>query len=67
MWDLNLSFNGAGPVCESADFLGKERQLPRPEAGDGLIVHDAGAYCMAMASVYNLQVCTISSATSKSP
>jgi len=50
------TFDVVGPVCESADFLGKERQLPRPEAGDGLIVHDAGAYCMAMASVYNLQL-----------
>lgn len=46
----------AGPVCESADFLGKERELPAPAAGDGLVVHDAGAYCMAMASTYNLQV-----------
>lgn len=46
-----------GPVCESADFLGKERELPTPAAGDGLVVHDAGAYCMAMASTYNLQVC----------
>ncbi len=43
-------------MCESADFLGKERELPAPAAGDGLVVHDAGAYCMAMASTYNLQV-----------
>jgi diaminopimelate decarboxylase len=46
----------AGPVCESADFLGKERKLPTPNAGDGLVVHDAGAYCMAMASTYNLKM-----------
>jgi diaminopimelate decarboxylase len=26
------------------------------EAGDGLVVHDAGAYCMAMASTYNLKM-----------
>lgn len=44
-------------MCESADFLGKERELARPAAGDGLVVHDAGAYCMAMASTYNLQAC----------
>jgi hypothetical protein len=25
-------------------------------AGDGLVVHDAGAYCMAMASTYNLKM-----------
>jgi diaminopimelate decarboxylase len=46
----------AGPVCESADFLGKERVLPVPAPGDGLLVHDAGAYCMAMASTYNLKM-----------
>lgn len=43
-------------MCESADFLGKERDLAEPAAGDGLVVHDAGAYCMAMASTYNLQM-----------
>ena len=32
-----------GPVCESADFLGKQRRLPTPEPGAGLVVHDAGA------------------------
>ena len=45
-----------GPVCESADFLGKERALATPNPGAGLVVHDAGAYCMAMASTYNLQM-----------
>lgn len=50
------TYDIVGPVCESADFLGKERELPEPAAGDGLVVHDAGAYCMAMASTYNLQM-----------
>eukprot|EP00775_Hariotina_reticulata_P008763 gene8763-8942_t len=49
-------FDIVGPVCESADFLGKERNLATPSAGDGLVVHDAGAYCMAMASTYNLKM-----------
>jgi len=49
-------FDIVGPVCESADFLGKERELPTPNKGDGLVVHDAGAYCMAMASTYNLKM-----------
>eukprot|EP00879_Flechtneria_rotunda_P031322 GHRR01034203.1.p1 GENE.GHRR01034203.1~~GHRR01034203.1.p1 ORF type:complete len:202 (+),score=75.67 GHRR01034203.1:377-982(+) len=49
-------FDIVGPVCESADFLGKERKLPTPAAADGLVVHDAGAYCMAMASTYNLKM-----------
>ncbi|KAJ9518081.1 hypothetical protein QJQ45_009983 [Haematococcus lacustris] len=50
------TFDIVGPVCESADFLGKERKLPTPAAGSGLVVHDAGAYCMAMASTYNLKM-----------
>ncbi|KAK9811531.1 hypothetical protein WJX72_005478 [[Myrmecia] bisecta] len=50
------TFDIVGPVCESADFLGKERELATPSAGDGLVVHDAGAYCMSMASTYNLKM-----------
>ena len=49
-------FDVVGPVCESADFLGKERKLPRPSPGAGLVVMDAGAYCMTMASTYNLKM-----------
>lgn len=85
------SFDVVGPVCESADFLGKDRELPTPAKvlsrppiglshlfffffwggccgvagkmiilfclqGAGLVVHDAGAYCMSMASTYNLKM-----------
>ncbi|KAH1030710.1 hypothetical protein J1N35_042884 [Gossypium stocksii] len=50
------TFDVVGPVCESADFLGKERELPTPAKGTGLVVHDAGAYCMSMASTYNLKM-----------
>jgi diaminopimelate decarboxylase len=42
-----------GPVCESGDFLAKDRSLPVLEAGDLLAVHAAGAYGFAMASNYN--------------
>ncbi|WCJ38133.1 Diaminopimelate decarboxylase 1 chloroplastic [Euphorbia peplus] len=49
-------FDVVGPVCESADFLGKDRELPTPSKGAGLVVHDAGAYCMSMASTYNLKM-----------
>ncbi|KAL2651506.1 hypothetical protein R1flu_019634 [Riccia fluitans] len=49
-------FDVVGPVCESADFLGKDRELPTPKDGSWLVVHDAGAYCMAMASTYNLRM-----------
>ncbi|WP_456415470.1 diaminopimelate decarboxylase [Thiolapillus sp.] len=41
-----------GPVCETGDFLGKERQL-RLSPGDLLAVRSAGAYGFVMASNYN--------------
>lgn len=41
-----------GPVCETADFLGRDRRLA-VESGDLLAVMDAGAYGFAMASNYN--------------
>jgi diaminopimelate decarboxylase len=42
-----------GPICESGDFLAKDRTLPRAEEGDLLAVMSAGAYGFAMASNYN--------------
>lgn len=42
-----------GPICESADFLGRERVLPRMEPGELLAVLSAGAYGASMASNYN--------------
>lgn len=42
-----------GPICESGDFLGKDRLLPRPQAGDLLAVMSAGAYGFSMSSNYN--------------
>jgi len=42
-----------GPVCESSDFIARDRKLPRVEEGDLLAVLDAGAYGMALASNYN--------------
>jgi len=42
-----------GPVCESADFLARDRELPAVERGDLLAVRSAGAYGFAMASNYN--------------
>ena len=46
-WDV------VGPVCESGDFLAKDRPLPRLDRGDLLAVFSAGAYGMVMASNYN--------------
>lgn len=45
-WDI------VGPVCETGDFLGKDRALAL-EAGDYLAVRSAGAYGFVMASNYN--------------
>jgi len=42
-----------GPVCESGDFLAKDRTITRPEEGDLLAVMSAGAYGFAMSSTYN--------------
>jgi diaminopimelate decarboxylase len=44
-----------GPICESADFLAKDRMLPEVSRGDVLAVFTAGAYGMTMASTYNTQ------------
>lgn len=46
-WDV------VGPVCESGDFLAKDRALPALDSGDLLAVFSAGAYGMVMASNYN--------------
>jgi diaminopimelate decarboxylase len=46
VWDV------VGPVCESGDWLGRDRSL-RVQAGDVLAVLSAGAYGMTMASNYN--------------
>jgi diaminopimelate decarboxylase len=46
LWDV------VGPVCESGDWLGRDRSLV-VEPGDRLAVLSAGAYAMAMASNYN--------------
>ena len=49
----------AGPLCESGDVFTRDehelldpRPLPRPEVGDLLVLHDAGAYGAAMSSNY---------------
>lgn len=42
-----------GPVCESSDVVGRDRELPRLEVGDLVAIRDAGAYGSAMASNYN--------------
>ncbi|MGZ9897201.1 diaminopimelate decarboxylase [Shewanella gaetbuli] len=46
------SFDIVGPVCETGDFLGKDRQLA-VQAGDLLAVRSSGAYGFVMSSNYN--------------
>lgn len=42
-----------GPVCESGDFLARDRRMREPRPGDLLAVMGAGAYGFAMSSNYN--------------
>jgi diaminopimelate decarboxylase len=45
-----------GPVCESTDFLAKDRSLPQSQQGEYLATMDAGAYGFSMASSYNARL-----------
>jgi diaminopimelate decarboxylase len=47
-----MTMDVVGPVCESGDWLGRDRELA-VAAGDLLAVLSAGAYCMSMSSNYN--------------
>ncbi len=42
-----------GPICESADFFAKDRNMPPVKRGDLLSIFTAGAYGFSMASNYN--------------
>jgi diaminopimelate decarboxylase len=44
-----------GPVCETGDFLARDRNLERVQPGDLLAVRDAGAYGFVMSSNYNMR------------
>ncbi len=48
----NKLFDVVGPVCESADFLGKDRSLNASES-EFLVVEDVGAYGFVLSSNYN--------------
>jgi diaminopimelate decarboxylase len=48
----STTYDVVGPVCESGDWIGRDREL-NVTAGDFLAVLSAGAYCMSMASNYN--------------
>lgn len=46
-------YDVVGPICESGDFIAKERELARLKQGEYLAVMSAGAYGFAMSSNYN--------------
>ena len=45
-------YDVVGPVCESSDFIGKERKL-NCKSGDLLVIQDVGAYGSVLSSNYN--------------
>ncbi len=47
-----VTYDVVGPVCESGDWIGRDRKLA-VQPGELLAVLSAGAYCMSMASNYN--------------
>ncbi|CAF3071569.1 unnamed protein product [Rotaria sp. Silwood2] len=54
--DERIPFDVVGPVCESGDFLGKQRCLPNTlKRGDFVAIFDIGAYCSSMSSNYNMR------------
>ena len=46
-WDV------VGPVCETSDLFGQDRELPESASGDLMVLAAAGAYGAAMSSNYN--------------
>ncbi len=48
-------YDVVGPVCESGDFLAKDRPLMRIDAGEFIAVAAAGAYGQSLSSNYNLR------------
>jgi diaminopimelate decarboxylase len=51
--DRILKYDIAGPICESGDVLGKERELSELKEGNYLAILDTGAYGYTMSSPYN--------------
>ena len=49
----NIFADVVGPICESADFLAKDREMPDVKQGEYLAVMSAGAYGFSMSSNYN--------------
>ncbi|TFG18045.1 MAG: diaminopimelate decarboxylase [Promethearchaeota archaeon] len=48
-----MKYDIAGPICESGDILGKDREIFELNEGDTLAILDTGAYGYTMSSCYN--------------
>ncbi len=48
-----VRYHVVGPVCETGDFLARDRALPAVKRGDLLAIFSTGAYAMTMSSQYN--------------
>lgn len=53
--DVCYRYDVTGPVCESSDVWGTDRQLPESHRGDMFAIRSAGAYGSVMSSRYNLR------------
>lgn len=50
------AYDVVGPICESGDFLAKDRPFPEMREGEMLAIMSAGAYGFSMASNYNCRL-----------
>ena len=51
--DNTIKADVVGPICESGDYLAKDREMPLLKQGDLIAVMSAGAYGFSMSSTYN--------------
>ncbi|MBZ9603843.1 diaminopimelate decarboxylase [Phyllobacterium chamaecytisi] len=54
--DPRIRGDVVGPVCETGDYLGLDRDLPRPAPGDLIAIGTAGAYGAVQAGTYNTRL-----------
>ncbi len=48
-------YDVVGNICETGDTFASDREIPEIREGDLLAIHNAGAYCYSMGSIYNLR------------
>ncbi len=51
----DIKYDIVGPICESGDILGSNRNLPETKIGDIMLIEDAGAYGYTMSNNYNMR------------